>query len=33
MSTGILIKRMIGSALLICGVLVILLQHVWIPSF
>lgn len=33
MSTPILIKRIIGSTLPICGVFVILLEHVWIPSF
>jgi len=33
MSIRTLIQRMIGSTLLICGVFVILLEHVWIPSF
>ena len=33
MSTRMLIQRMIGSTLLICGVMVLLLEHVWIPYF
>ncbi len=33
MSTRTLIKRMIGSSLLLCGVFVILLEHAWMPYF
>ena len=33
MSTPILIKRIIGSTLLICGVMVLLLEHVWMSYF
>lgn len=33
MSTRTLIQRMIGSTLLIFGVMVLLLEHVWMPYF
>ena len=33
MSTRTMIQRMIGSPLLICGVMVLLLAHVWMPYF
>lgn len=31
MSTRTMIQRMIGSTLLICGVMVLLLEHMWMP--
>lgn len=33
MSIRTLIQRMIGSTLLICGVMVLLLEHMWMPYF
>jgi hypothetical protein len=33
MSTRTMIQRMIGSTLLICGVIVLLLEHMWMPYF
>ena len=33
MSIRTLIKRLIGSTLLICGVFVLILEHVWMPYF
>ena len=33
MSTRTMIQRMIGSTLLICGVMGLLLEHMWMPYF
>lgn len=33
MSTRTMIQRMIGSTFLICGVMVLLLEHMWMPYF
>lgn len=33
MYTRTMFQRMIGSTLLICGVMVLLLEHMWMPYF